>query len=89
MSADRRCTCMALYDPVLAPGEHHANCVLHYGVMQYRVEYDELPRSFWSNTETEILWDEDRAAAEEQAELHSRLGLTNVRIARRIFLEGQ
>jgi hypothetical protein len=51
--------------------------------MEYRVEFDEMPQSFWDDPANDGLWDEDRSLIEDEALIHRDLGKTNVRIVQR------
>lgn len=51
--------------------------------VEYRVEFDDKPRSFWDDPDNDGLWDVDREAVEDEADIHVQLGATNVRIVER------
>lgn len=84
--SDERCNCMVLFNPVLAPHEHHDDCPLHHGTMQWRATSNDRPQSWWDDPEQDGLWEDDRLHAVDVANLLRDLGSMNVRIVHRIHL---
>lgn len=85
-NSDERCTCMALYVPVLSPYEHADDCPLRAGTCQYRATNGDRPESWWDDPAQDGLWDADLSLVTEEAEVQDDLGMAYVRIERRIVL---